>query len=101
MPRYIVKLDGKYLEWSTVVDAPVTEGKTLEEFKADYQLRYGINSMKELGGRLARVEAKGTSSQIDDSIDELILGNRAGENETELSKDELIKQYCSPPPSID
>ena len=25
MPRYIIELGGKLLEWSTVVDAPVSE----------------------------------------------------------------------------
>jgi len=28
MPRYIIKLEDYYLEWSTVVDAPVTFGAT-------------------------------------------------------------------------
>lgn len=103
MPRMICKLtDPKtntdyYFEWSTVVDAPVTYGEPLEDFKEYYRTKYGNSAMGELEDRLKRVEEKGTSSQIDYSIDDLIIGNRAGENEKELSKEEILDQYCVNP----
>jgi hypothetical protein len=41
MGRFICKFEDKddvyYLEWSTVVDAPVTFGMSLEEFKEYYR----------------------------------------------------------------
>ena len=49
MPRYILKInDGSkdyYLLWSTVVDAPVTQGMSLREFKKYYQSEYGEQGM--------------------------------------------------------
>lgn len=56
MGRLIAKLGNHYLEWSTVVDAPVTFGMTLEEFREHYREQYGAASMAELEQRLARVE---------------------------------------------
>jgi len=94
MPKFICKLGGKYLEWSTIVDAPTTYGMTLEEFKQYYKEQYGLSSMNELEERLRRVEQKGTSSQIDDSVEDLIRGNRAGKDEKELTMKQLIKEYC-------
>ena len=100
MPRYILKLHddkfGKdyYMEWSTIVDAPVTYGVSLKEFKEYYQAEYGNEGMKELDNRMKRVEAKGTSSLIDDSGDDLIMHNRAGEDEVSLTKEELLEVFC-------
>lgn len=93
MGRFIIKLEDKYLEWSTVVDAPVTFGMTLDEFKAYYKDEYGASGMHGLDERLKRVEEKGTSSMIDDSLDSVISHNRAGKNETHLSKKKLIEWY--------
>lgn len=94
MPRYIIKLNEQYLEWSTIVDAPVTRGMTLEDFKIYYLKSYGELALSELKKRLERVESKGTSSQIYESLDALIEGNRAGEDESELTKQEIIDKYC-------
>lgn len=64
MPRYICKLqDGDtayYMEWSTVVDAPVTFGMTLEEFMEHYREEYGKRGLMEMeasgwGGSRPRV----------------------------------------------
>jgi hypothetical protein len=98
MPRYIVKLnDGNrdyYLEWSTVVDAPVTFGVSLEEFKQGYQEQYGTEGMRALAERLVRVEKKGTSDLLHGSVDELLQFNRAGKGETCLTKEQIIDAYC-------
>ena len=92
MSRFICKLDDIYFEWSTVVDAPVTFGMSLEEFTEYYRFQYGQHSFEsEFGGRMGRVEAKGTSSMLDSSIDELISFNRAGPKESCIDKETLIK----------
>jgi len=83
------------MEWSTVVDAPVTFGMTLEEFTAHYKDEYGRHGLQfEFEQRMKRVEEKGTSSQLHDSVDEVISGNRAGKNETCLTKEQIIAGYC-------
>lgn len=98
MPRFIVKLSEEdknwYLEWSTVVDAPITYGMSLEKFKEFYIGEYGRSSMDELEKRLARVEESGTSCRMDDSVDDTISFNRAGKKETKLTKQQIIDHYC-------
>lgn len=45
MGRFLIRLDGdegpRYLEWSTIVDAPVTFGMTREELATHYRDEYG------------------------------------------------------------
>ena len=101
MPRYIIRLhddqDGQdyLLEWSTIVDAPITYGLSWEEFQEHYREEYGRRSFEmELPERMARVDATGTSSRLHDSVDAVISFNHAGPNETCLSKEQIIERYC-------
>lgn len=69
MARVIVKLEkdgheARYLDWSTVVDAPLTYGATREEFKAYYEEEYGANSMSDFEERMKRTDDHGCSSYI-------------------------------------
>ena len=97
MPSYILKLedDGKeyFLEWSTIVDAPVSYAMQYDEFRDFYQQEYGRSKMAEFEERIARARAKGTSSMLHESADDIIDWNRAGPNETNLSKEEIIEKY--------
>lgn len=97
MPKYILKLtDGPkdyYLEWSTVVDAPVTFGLSLDEFKEFYRGEYGASGMNGFMMRMSRVESHGTSS-YHETAEEVIRGNRAGLDETCFSKEQIIDWYC-------
>lgn len=97
MPRIIIKLENKYLEWSTVVDAPVTYGMSLKEFKEYYKEEYGSNGMEDLPRRLQRVNKTGSSSMTE-SLGNLIAVNRAGENERRLTKKGIIKKYITDRP---
>lgn len=101
MPRYIVKFtDSKtqkdyYLEWSSIVDAPVTYGVSLDEFKDYYLQKYGSSSSQELQERLVRVQETGTSDMLDRSpVEKWTAFNRAGKDERKLSYKQLIRQYC-------
>jgi hypothetical protein len=94
MPRYIIKLNEKYLEWSTVVDAPVSHGMTRQEFTDWYVREHGFFSVNELEERLQRADKKGVSALMYKDVDELIGHNRAGPNETCLTKDELIEAFA-------
>lgn len=93
MPRYILKLDKWYFEWSTIVDAPVTFALTLDAFKEYYQTEYGLQGMKGLPARLEQVENYGTSAIPSQTADQLIQFNRAGDNEENLSKELIIEHY--------
>lgn len=95
----IIKLTHKdkdyYLEWSEVVDAPVTYGMSLEEFKEYYQSEYGNSGMNKLPERLGLVEQYGTSlGPRYESADDYIKFNRAGNNDKCLTKEQIIKIYC-------
>ena len=100
MPRYICCfVDEKnankeyYLEWSTIVDAPLTEGMSYDDFLAYYQNRYGTEGMHYLPERMERVKTTGTSAR-EETLDELISFNRAGKNETCFTKEQIIEWYC-------
>lgn len=108
MPRFIIKMekdgDERFLEWSTVVDSPVTYGMTYDEFLEFYQREYGISRMDDLlgeRGRMARVWKHGTSERGADSVHDTITPNRAGENETELDYDGIWQTYVLDRPEDD
>lgn len=100
MGRFILKItDDKakkdyYLEWSTIVDAPVTYGGSLKQFKDYYKNKYGESGMKELPERLKRVNKTGCSSMMGDKAEDFFNCNRAGKNETQLDKEGLLDNYC-------
>lgn len=100
MPHYIVRLTGPdrrqhYLIWSTLIDAPVTRGMSRSELMA-YCRRtyYGVESVA-LTSRLARLDAKGTSSIHDACAEDTVRHNRAGPGETCLSVPQIIARYCT------
>ena len=95
MPCYIIKLRDKYLEWSTIVDAPLTPGLTLEQLREHILSKYGLLRLKHLPSRLERVEKYGTSCLEGISVSDLIKGNRAGENEARLTEEEIYERYCN------
>ena len=94
MSRYIVKLEDQYLEWETIVDAPATFGMSLEEFAKYYREEYGRRAMEfEFPGRIQRVEAKGNSSLLGHTVDDILAHNRAGKGETCLTKEQIIQYF--------
>ena len=95
MPAYIIKLADRYLEYSTICDAPITVGMTRDEFRAYYVEKYGTSSERDMDGRLERTDAKGTSSRIHNSVADVICYNRAGKNETRLTLDQIVDFYVT------
>lgn len=99
MPRYIVKIphEGQdyYLDWSTIVDAPVTYGLTLEEFKEYCREEYGRQRIEsfDFKQRMERVEEKNTSSLLHDSAEDVMSCNRAGDKETRLDLQGIIQKF--------
>ena len=94
MPRFVCQYNGVWFEWTTVADAPATFGMTKEEFIEYYADEYGRrdtgSTMEE---RMARAEAKGTSSMMDSSLEDLISSNRAGYRENYLTLPEIERIY--------
>jgi hypothetical protein len=97
MPRCLLRITTKeksyYCEWSTVVDSPVSPlFPTVEQFKDWYESRYPNDH--DFEERMMRVVRNGTSFEEPTTAEELIRGNRAGKNESELSKKELVEDYA-------
>lgn len=89
MPRVVLKLhDDEYVEWSTVVDAPVS-----------YILNR-VEAVREWGeDRVGRADAY-TMSYVEpeyppDSAAAAIVLNRAGADESELTLGQIREQYRS------
>jgi hypothetical protein len=103
MGRFIVEIrnpeddaDRRLLEWSTIVDAPVTYGMDEAEFTTYYRSEYGNDGMREFPSRMARVREKGTSAYDDDSWESTALVcNRAGPDETRADAAMLWKRYVT------
>lgn len=95
MGSCIVKLGGKYLEWSTMVDAPVTRGLTRKELREHIRWRYGEEGLRRLPARLKLVESRGTSMTRHTCVEDTVRFNRAGKNEQCLTVEQLIEKYCS------
>lgn len=96
MPKYLVKIsnpsdesDAVLIEWSTVVDAPVAVFSSIEELVEHTRVRYGQAALSELPARLWRVALRGHSSVVHERVDDLVRGNRAGDNEETLSMGEI------------
>jgi hypothetical protein len=95
MGRFTIKLhDVKfnrdyYLEWTTICDAPVTGGMSLEEYRAYYRRMYGQNGMNNFDHHIETVE-----NHRPDQIEDIIDGNHAGENGEKLTLEEILELYC-------
>lgn|SRR5512146_363660 len=93
MGRYVAKLaEDTYVEWSTVVDAPVTYIVTRTE---------AVDAWGQ--ERVDRADQKGTSIldgyPAGKTPEEIVLGNHAGPDETELTVQEIISAYDAKDPA--
>jgi hypothetical protein len=95
MPRCTIKLaENKYVEWSTIVDAPVTYIQTREEHAEHLRNEYGRSYEHEIEPRLKRADERGASWQMGGSTgDETIRGNRAGPGESKITKEQILEMY--------
>lgn len=94
MGQFIVKLKEHYLIWSSIVDAPISNGMNLKQLKRWIRREYGQRGIDELPARLERVEQKGTSAMGDDSAVSTIWLNRAGPEESRLMIEGIYRHYC-------
>jgi hypothetical protein len=97
MGMMIVKLEGKYLLWSTSSDSPGSYGLTLTELRAHIKEEQGNEGLRDLERRLVRVEEKGTSSIDCPNVDSTIMHNRADRTvrgkEGSLHREEIVEFY--------
>lgn len=99
MPRYLIRLEcpeERFLEWSTIVDAPVTCGMTEGELREYIRQEYGRQGLRRLDERIERCREKGTSAYNVDR-EAAIAFNRAGPDETHATLEEIKESYCREP----
>lgn len=88
--------DEEYVEWSTVVDAPVTYAMTRDEMTDYLREEYGRQREHETPARLARCDVRGHSAlwpSAGNSAEDFIRGNHAGQDGREASLAELRKVF--------
>lgn len=97
MNRVLLHHTGAWLEWSTILDVPVTTGMTRAEMTS-YLTGRG-EPADEVERALDTAERNGTS--VRDvrnpgwgmTIDQLLKGNRAGVEEAEMPVEEIVQRY--------
>lgn len=95
MGNLLVKLAPDcYVEWSSIVDAPISSTMTLDQLWDYIREEYGRDGAERLPARLARCDVNGTSSNDGTTLETLEAYNRAGPGETTLSIAEIIQQYA-------
>lgn len=95
MSNYVLHHKGAYNLYSPISDAPIfSKAITLEQLKKHIGDEQGKAGLRYLPERLERAHAKGTS-EINSTLDDTIFCNRAGDNESHLSKKEFIRRFLS------
>lgn len=99
MPTYICSAEREgvryYFDYSTVVDAPTTGAMTRREYESYYRSKYGEANTESLLSRLARADARGTSSMLHANLADILSSNRAGPNEERLTVDQVVDLVLS------
>lgn len=96
MPKLIIHKNGAYNLYSTVVDAPVYESAlTIEQLIDVTFIELGISGLKDLPLRLGRAHKTGCSHVAGFTLEDCIISNRAGENESNIPVDDFIKRFLT------
>lgn len=83
-----------FLEWSTVVDAPITFGMRRDELEDYVRKEYGEYGLTRLPRWLSWLDKTGTSYQGVSSCEAVLETNYAGPDEEEATADDIVRWYC-------
>ena len=93
MGHFIIKIKDRYFDWSSVVDAPITNSMTKKELETYHREEYGRAYHRDnFEIRMKRVEETGTSV-IGQNLNQVLILNRAGDHEEELTEEEIYEMY--------
>lgn len=90
MPRYIIHHDGAFNEYTTIADGACWKTAMTE---ADMKRVLGPDGSDE---RFQRAKETGCSG-YGQTLDTCIAGNRAGDGEKNLTRDEFIQRFLTLP----
>ena len=96
MAKFILHNKGRYNIYSTISDNFIFESSlNLGQLKEWSDKEYGLNGQNNFEDRMYRVHDKGTSSYDDENLEETLIANRCGENESCLTYQECIYKFLS------
>lgn len=103
MPTHLIKIHDYqtdrdfYLEWSTIVDAPITWGMSLEEFTLYYRQKYGTAGMRDFPNRMARTEERGCSMpfyHLDNTLDAILRTYDLNRPKVGDQREYILENFC-------
>lgn len=96
MTEIILHHNGRYNFYDTIMDCIRFESSiSLEQLTELIRLEYGERGIDNLPERLERAHAFGHSDPGGGTLDEFLSINRAGEDEEQLTTEEVIKRFLS------
>ena len=94
MGKCIIKLDDKFLQWSSVTDAPETPLLPEPLFAQYWKDEYGRSGIVDYANMIDLAKKNGHSIRFSkETVNSIIRHNRAGKNDKRLTKDEIIEGY--------
>jgi hypothetical protein len=85
--------EGSFLIWSSVVDAPIVYDCTVDDLREYVREKSGSDGLRGFDDSVERAVATGTSSRLDRSLEELVVGNHAGPDGEEIPYEDVIRFY--------
>jgi hypothetical protein len=96
--KVIICRKGVYNVYCTVTDSPFFDtGVKLSALRKWWGEQFGSTAKQDFESSVVRCMMKGTSSRGDDTLQDTILTNRAGDDEECLSFDDFVSQYLTIP----
>lgn len=84
-----------FLDWCSniSISAPISTGLSEPELRKYIKFRYGKKGLKNLDERIKKCRETGITA-LEGTVEEIIINNKAGKNECELTLEEIIDLYC-------
>ncbi len=102
MPQILCHHKNVYNFYCTVADGfRFASGLTEKQLELFIQRSKGSDGLEKLPERIKRAKLHGTSALHKESLEEMILCNRAGINEVKLTLDECISEFFWIDPAIE
>lgn len=92
MGHIIIKIKDRYFMYSTICDAPISAGFTRKDFIKWYLKEQRRKAKDWIEKELIEVDE--TGSNVGETMQEVILCNRAGERERHISAKKMYELYA-------
>ena len=86
---------GYYMEWSTALGAPLSDGMSFKDLIRYLKYKYGSKIFEDISEGLPRLETMGTS-HLNETLSSLIFdyrGKMLGASSEQI-KEQLLNKYC-------